>query len=144
MPPKTKKKNTAHRVPCVCRAFDCCLAQYVDADGITRPGVEVLPETLAAHELADREAEATASLSNTSYPRDLGSHTTGQDTLVSGRLLFVKDNRPNVTAYYSGAQASLDDEPEDASPLPKTCLAAMEAKAAGVEVYKCGSGQWKI
>ncbi|EGF97217.1 uncharacterized protein MELLADRAFT_70130 [Melampsora larici-populina 98AG31] len=63
MSPITKKKNNTHRVKCVCRAFDCYLGRYVDANGVTQVGVEVLPATLMAHELADKVNEATSSTS---------------------------------------------------------------------------------
>ncbi|KAH9808405.1 hypothetical protein DFH28DRAFT_1196268, partial [Melampsora americana] len=63
MSPITKKKNNTHRVKCVCRAFDCYLGRYVDANGVTQVGVEVLPASLMAHELADKVNEATSSTS---------------------------------------------------------------------------------
>lgn len=100
--------------------------------------MEVLPDTLAAHELADRASEATASLSNTSYSCDLGSHTAAQDTLVSSisRLALNPINR--AIPPPSSSTRLVSDAADRSQALPKTDLAATEAKQAGVEVYECG------
>lgn len=144
----SKKKNTAHRVRCVCQTFECYLGQYVDAYGINQRGVEVLPDTLAAHQLADRAAQATARLSTQrlpSNPLDLGSHTPGQDGLISA-ISGLRLNTMNPTLSHASSSLRLvldgkqgsDDKPKESLPSSKTCLAATEAKAAGMDIYKCG------
>lgn len=95
MPPSTKKQNKAHRVPCVCRAFNCYLGQYVDANGVTQAGVEVVPATFTAHEVADRVNKATSKLSgqeDASDPHHFSNQSLGQDTLI-GRLARLKLNK---------------------------------------------------
>lgn len=116
MPPSTKKRNHAHRVPCVCCLFNCYLGHYVDTYGVTQAGVEVLPETFAAHELADRANKATSSLSGqqhaTATHHDL-NHSLDQDTLT-GRIacLQLKENdkeSKSSTSYPVSQQKQFDD-----------------------------------
>ncbi|EGG01314.1 uncharacterized protein MELLADRAFT_67198 [Melampsora larici-populina 98AG31] len=52
MPPR-QKKNQAHRVVCLCQAYECSEQVYADANGLSHPGVEVSPETRLAHQQAD-------------------------------------------------------------------------------------------
>jgi hypothetical protein len=73
MPPSTKKKNMPHRVRCICCKFDCYLGHYIDASGTTQTGVEVLPATRAAHELAERAEEASRNLASSDEGTLLGA-----------------------------------------------------------------------
>lgn len=53
MPPRKSLTNQPHRVVCMCTAYECRDQEYSDSNGVNHPGVEVLPETKAAHERAD-------------------------------------------------------------------------------------------
>ncbi|EGF97369.1 uncharacterized protein MELLADRAFT_85609 [Melampsora larici-populina 98AG31] len=102
MPPATKLKNkhNAHRVPCICRTHDCYLGQYVDAHGVTRAGVEVLPETLATHQLADRVRQATLSGSQRTQTVNQNdpNNTAALNTLV-GTLSHLGLNSINPSSF---------------------------------------------
>lgn len=99
MPPQTKKSDPARRVPCRCRAFDCYLGSFQDSHGVPQIGVEVLPKTRAAHELADLRNQAqenahspTALLSQQST----SARSTNQDRLISplARLSLASPESP--------------------------------------------------
>lgn len=100
MSPITKKKTNVHRVKCVCRAFDCYLGLYVDAYGVTQAGVEVIPETFTAHELADKVKEATSRISSQREmppSHDAPNHSPSQASLIGSiaRLQLKEMNAPS-------------------------------------------------
>ncbi|EGF98273.1 uncharacterized protein MELLADRAFT_113683 [Melampsora larici-populina 98AG31] len=80
MPPRHKKITKPHRVVCLCKSFNCADQIYPDANGVNHPGVEVLPETRAAHKRADyrNELREVNSLESTNV-----STSSVQDLLVS-------------------------------------------------------------
>ncbi|EGG07412.1 uncharacterized protein MELLADRAFT_105982 [Melampsora larici-populina 98AG31] len=70
-----------HQVVCVCKAYECGDQEYPDTNGIYHPGVEVLPETRAAHQRADRRNNLLEPTNNISHSIQ-GSTPSAQDDLL--------------------------------------------------------------
>lgn len=130
MPPRQKKTNRTHRVVCVCTAYECRDQFYADADGLYHPGVELLPETQAAHQ----RAEFRKSLLKFPHTPDHSTHqstSSAQEELLSPLRNLHLVTTPSPTHRHESNQdqpaqpeASSDINQnlfgEDESPPPST------------------------
>lgn len=137
---QASKKRSAHRLTCVCRAFDCYLGQYVDANGRTQAGVEVLPATLAAHKLADRVQQATLHVSNNerfSAANPTAPYSTAEQDTLKGAIsqLNLAHDSP-LSSGSCGSSPTVDESrgPNTDTTLTRKFEADASAKNAGVPV----------
>ncbi|KAH9818307.1 hypothetical protein DFH28DRAFT_888496 [Melampsora americana] len=155
MPGHKTKTNQLHRVPCQCQVFECYLGHYTDAYGVIQTGVEVSPETLRSHALADQRKKALSSLSSPNTPTD--SHTTqaAMDDLAAP-MANLGLNPATSKPMFTSPQSLLDTHSDIADNISqpgisvnirtqnqslhseRTCSAAIAARNDGVKVYDCG------
>lgn len=137
MLPSTKKKNRAHRVPCVCHAFDCYLGHYIDAHGMTQVGIEVLPETFKAHKLADRVKEATSSVTARgaiSASHDPSNGSLGQDTLI-GPIASLRLNKSIQKTKSSDSYPVLKQPQSNSTAASGICQTSSTTKEQDVQLF---------
>lgn len=167
MPPRRTQSNQPHRVVCLCSAFECGVQVYPDANGVYQPGVEVLPETRAAHEHADFKESLMKAKDNPKTP----PISSAQDALLSPlRKLHLattpspSPNRRSGQQLYNKSSTELDGDylkevnltpeghqhspetplsqstpPQTPSQSIKTCSNTVLAKETGHQVFDCGT-----
>lgn len=152
-PIHSSKNRSAHRVPCVCRVFECYRGQYVYADGRTQAGVEVLPATLAAHKLSDKVQQAASNVSTNqriSVVDPNAPYSTAEQESLIGAIshLHLDHNSPlSPGSHGSGSSPTVDGSrgpkhkqtSNKSSSRSKECEAVASATNAGVQVYNCGA-----
>ncbi|EGF97337.1 uncharacterized protein MELLADRAFT_114421 [Melampsora larici-populina 98AG31] len=167
MPPRQHQTRQAHRVVCTCVAYECSQQQYPDANGTYHPGVEVLPETRAAHQRADfrnslpksprtpgHSNESSINLAQdnllsplrqlriTSSPSTPRNDQHVDDELTHGRSSIHHSSQPDEETSSQAAEVESPTIPATDS-LPKsqkstkTCSEAALAKSSGQTVFDC-------
>lgn len=70
---QTRSLKYSRRV-CTCQAYDCILGRYLDANGITRNGVELRPEAYEAHQRAELRNSVQSGIQSNWPASGLPSH----------------------------------------------------------------------
>ncbi|EGF97761.1 uncharacterized protein MELLADRAFT_69795 [Melampsora larici-populina 98AG31] len=153
MPAGPKKNSELHRVTCQCQAFDCYLGQYLDAYGVPQKGVEVLPDTLKTHTLADQRNKALRTLASQRPLLLPDQNQPSADNLLQPlQNLYLNQgtsciNSPLTGLTNEGSQNSYSNTGEDIVELSsnnnlskssRRCPSAISARNDGVKVYDCG------
>ncbi|KAH9808456.1 hypothetical protein DFH28DRAFT_1087747 [Melampsora americana] len=112
-----KFKPEPKRVVCQCQSFGCYKGVYLDANGVSQYGVEVLPGTKEAHKRADKRSQINSSTASRldSQQAATSSHTPTTDSQESlaaslDRLLLASQHptspRPRTDAINTGPQST--------------------------------------
>lgn len=162
MPQRRTQTSQAHQGVCLCTSYECGDQEYADANGVYHPGVEVLPETRAAHQRSDFRNDYSKSSNTTStsaHSHQASSDITQEHLLSPFRLLHIasapspsldrnqeahnRSREEDASRLASQVESPTDNvtnqSPQRSNPNPdKTCSQAVLAKSSGHKVFDCG------
>lgn len=168
IPARHNQHKQPHRVVCLCKDYECRHQVYPDTNGVSHPGVEVLPETRAAHQRADVRnnlVNSARTASNSVPASPLSAHDSLISDLQQLNIISAPDLSNNQlhhqmesdvsspvnqdTNFQGNSSEAFQIEspnlpaPNVSSQDPKTtstktCSKAELARISGQQVFDCG------
>ncbi|EGF97626.1 uncharacterized protein MELLADRAFT_84819 [Melampsora larici-populina 98AG31] len=148
----TKKTRQTRRHICTCQAHNCFAARFTDANGTSRPGIELSPEAFEAHQRTELRLQAQAALSV--EPDDLASRLervalgsnlrvvpsgSGQTNSSNDRPFTTSATRRSRPSHETADISNDRNTTDEHVDTVEGQLAAESVQVSGIQAYSCGA-----